>query len=165
MALTTDPTFNVTVGVRDRDNNYRTVSASYPSTNTIDNVTDEVTGSLIPAIQGATDGVVVGYTISLGAYDYAAPEAGESSDVERKGVFGFRANNGQTMKIEIPSIKNTLVVDGTNVLDITDPLVLAVEAAYMTAGLDGLAATTSIGGVLAAREGVPHKIHRRSSKG
>lgn len=165
MAIVSDPTYSVTVGVRDRDNNYRTTSASYPSSNTLANIIAEVEGSLIPAVQGASDGVVVAYTISLGGFDYEAPQAAETSDVERKGVFQFRALNGQTMKVEIPSIKNTLVVDGTNVLNIADPLVLAVENAYLTAGLDGLAAVTAIGSALASREGIPHKIHRRSSKG
>lgn len=41
------------------------------------------------------------------------------SDVENKGVFIFETNNGDSKSISVPGIKNSLVDDATNLIDVT----------------------------------------------
>lgn len=165
MALEPYATYRVSVSLRDRDNNLSSVGFNYPSANTIGNVEAELTGTVIPAIQALSDAVVVGWSINYGAGDNVAPLAPETSDVERKGVFTFRADNGQIVKFEIPSIRNTLVVDGTNVLNPADAGVIAFISAMTAAGVDGLQAVSNVGGLLLAQASPAKKMHRRSSKG
>lgn len=168
MALVGTATYSVVISMVDRDNNKSTLGVSYPSGNTIANITSEVTGSLIPAIEGISDAVVSGFSIATGASETdpaVLAGAPETSDVERKGSFVFRAANGATMALEVPSVRNTLVVDGTNVLDKNDADVAAFIAAFLTAGVDGLAPSSYLGSALVALEGAPKKIHRKSRKG
>lgn len=167
MALTLNPVYYITVSFKDRDGNISGVSVYYPSSNTLSNVTAEVAGTLIPALQGISDAVVVGFSTSLASLetDPLLTTAPETSDVERKAVFQFKADNGGKMKIEIPSVKNSLVVDNTNVLNSADPLVAAVITAFTSAGLDGLAPHSYLGSPIVETVGAPHKIHRKSSKG
>lgn len=165
MPFVADSQITVNVAVQDRDNNVGGFSVGYGSTNTLANIIAEVEEDLLPAAIGAIDGRVIGYTISYGALSDDFTQAPETSDIERKGVFQFQAANGQITKIELPSIKNTLVVDGSNVLNVADPLVAAVETAFLTPGVDGLAPVTNTGSNLVTRKGFPHKMHRRSRKG
>lgn len=167
MALVEDPIVRASVTFQDRDKNTSNTSVLFPTGNTVANIIAELEEDLIPALVGASDAIVVGYSINFGATDYdnLALQAPETSDVERKGVFMFRAPNGQIGKMEVPSIKNTLVVDGTNVINMADPLAAAVETAILTAGVDGLQPSTNTGAAYTAREGTPHKIHRKSRKG
>lgn len=167
MALSAGPTLSVTIILKDRDNNIGSVSLYYPSTNTLANTIAEVEEDIIPAIQGLSDAVVQNYTISYNAYDLdvSAADAPETADVERKGVFVFNNGAFSTTKYEVPSVKNSLVVDGSNVLNVADPLVQAFIDAITVAGLDGLKPSGIGNSAILGLKGTPHKIHRRSSKG
>jgi hypothetical protein len=167
MALTQDVVARVTVFFVDRDSNRGTTSVYYPSANTVANIIDEVEGTLIPALQGMSDAVVDGWAINFGADDPAvsAADAPETSDVERKGSFVFKAANGQIVSAQIPSIKNTLVVDGTNVINSADALTIAYVDAMTTAGIDGLLPTSNVASDITSIVGFGAKIHRKSSKG
>lgn len=167
MALTQDVVARVSVFFVDRDNNRGTTSVYYGSDNTVANIVAEVEGTLIPALAGMSDAVVDGWAINFGADDPAVSSANapETSDVERKGSFVFKATNGQILSAQIPSIKNTLVVDGTNVINPADALTIAYVAAMTTAGVDGLLPTTNIGSDIASLENPGRKIHRKSTKG
>lgn len=167
MALTQDSTARVSIFFVDRDNNKGVTSVWYGSDNTLANIVAEVEGTLIPALAGMSDAVIDGYTVNFGAVDPAvsSADAPETSDVERKGSFVFKSDNGQIVSAQVPSIKNSLVVDGTNVINPTDALTIAYVDAMTTAGLDGLLPTTNIGADLASLERPGKKIHRKSTKG
>lgn len=45
--------------------------------------------------------------------------AANECDVENKGVFEFATNNGDSRTISVPGIKNSLVDDATNLIEIT----------------------------------------------
>lgn len=168
MALTNVPTASVNIQVRDRDNNISSVSFYYPSGNTVANIQAEVEDTLIPAIQALTDGVVSGWGIMFNAVDLdldPATDAPETSDVERKAVFVFSNGAYSTTKYEVPSVKNSLVVDGSNVLNVADPAVAGFIAAVQTAGVDGLKPSAIGNAAINKLKGTPHKIHRKSTKG
>ena len=167
MALVADTVARVALFYVDRDNNQASVSAYYGSDNTVANIIAEVEGVLAPAVSGMVDAVLTGYSINFGADDTAVSSANapETSDVERKGSFVFKAANGQIVSMQLPSVKNTLVVDGTNVINSADALTVAFVAAVTTAGVDGLQPTTNIGEPVISLERPGRKIHRGSSKG
>lgn len=123
MALTNDLTMSLTLTCMDRDRNTSTVGFNIANGGLLAVIELAITGTLIPAVQAIMDCVVVGWSLTTGARDYAAALPVESSDVERKGVFSFRAANGASFVVAVPSIKNTLVVDRTNQIDLTDSAV------------------------------------------
>lgn len=168
VALTQVPTAAVNIQLRDRDNNLSSVSFYYPSANTVANIQAEVETTLIPAVQALSDAVVSSWAIMFQAVDLdidPTVDAPETSDVERKAVFVFSNGAFSTTKYEVPSVKNSLVVDGSNVLDVTDPAVTGFIAAIQTAGVDGLKPSAIGNAAISKLKGTPHKIHRRSTKG
>lgn len=165
MPLVASPVWSVSVGFQDRDQNISATTVNYSSATSVTDLITEVEDVLIPALQGISNASVISYRISLGANDLDAPVAAEASDIERKAVFQFQAANGAKTKIEVPSVNNSLVVDGTNILDLSNPAVTAVRDAFIVAGADADQPTTSLGAVVTRMFGIPHKIHRGSSKG
>lgn len=133
MALTTDPTMGLTLTLMDRDKNVSTLGFYVVNGGLLAVIEAAITATLIPAVQAITDAVVIAWTLTTGARDYAPTLPAESSDVERKGVFSFRAANGASYVVAVPSIKNTMVIDETNVIDKLD----ASIAAFIDAVLDG----------------------------
>lgn len=136
MALVQQPTYNVTLALVDRDRNKSTMSVHIPTSSLIGAVEGWVSGTLIPAVQGISNAVVSGWSISTAAVDDAAVAlAPEESDVERKGVFSFRASDGSSCLISVPSLLNTKVIDETNVINKTDAAVTAfIDAILDTSG-------------------------------
>ncbi len=94
MALTSDLTMTLTLSLLDRDRNVGTLSFNINNGGLLAVIETAITGTIIPAVQAITNAVVIAYTLTVGAHDYAAAAAPEESDVERKGVFSFRAANG-----------------------------------------------------------------------
>lgn len=167
MAFTNDIAWSATATFQDRDRNNSTMSINLPAALTFA-AAETAALAFFNAAAATSDAVLYNYGLSKGATDYdllvALPP--ETSDVERKGVFQARAANGQIVKFEVPSIKNTLVVDGTNVILVADASVTAFIAAILDTGLGaGNSAVTNAGADLIANHGTPHKIHRKSSKG
>jgi hypothetical protein len=119
MALTAEPTMSLTLSLMDRDKNVSTLGFYIVNGGLLAVIETAITDVLIPAVQAVTDAVVVAWTLTTGARDYAPTLPPESSDVERKGVFSFRAANGASYVVSVPSFKNTLVIDETNVIDKT----------------------------------------------
>lgn len=167
MAVTQAATYNVTVGMIDRDKNKSNITFHVPKgATTVDALANDIEGGLIPALQGISDALVESYTISLTAAEHGlvSPPL-ESSDVERKGVFSFRADNGSTYVCSVPSIKNTLVVDETNIINRADPLVSAFISAITDPGVLQLGKpSTYLGADLVTCEKA-RKTHRGSSRG
>jgi hypothetical protein len=168
MALTLEPTWGVTVRFQDRDRNLSSTGFYLPSALAFE---DAQTAALAiaTAMAALSDGIIVSVGLSASLYDAVAATAlaPETADVERKGVFQFvGANRGIRTKVEIPSIKNSLVVDGSNVLLVSDPAVTGFIATFLDTGLGaGNSPVSAAGSDFTASDGTPHKIHRGSGKG
>lgn len=166
MALTPNPTYNVTVTLVDRDKNKSTVGFHVPTSVTVGALADQMGSSLLPAITGVSDAIIEGWSISMTASDHdAASLAPESADVERKGVFSFRADNGAPFVCQVPSIRNTLVVDETNIIDRANVNVLAFINAVTDPGLLELGKPATYLGADIVAFDKARKTHRGSSRG
>ncbi len=165
MALVQQPTYNVTVNLVDRDRNIGGLSVHIPTSSLIGAVETWVTGTLIPAIQGISNAVVKSWSISTSAVDDAAVAlAVEAADVERKGVFSFRAADGSTSTVSIPSILNTVVIDETNIINKADAAVIAFRDAVLNTGGLLITASTYLASDLVMLDKAV-KTHRGSSRG
>lgn len=165
MALVPSDYRYLTITFQDRDNNKGSVEFRVDAAVDIADLYAAIPATFIPVVSALSDAVVVGWTISQRATETAPATAPEASDVERKGVFSFADADGRPVIASIPSVLNTLVVDGTNVLNasatavadfidlMTDGAVLGTLQPVSTAGVD---VTRFIKGV---------KTHRKSSKG
>lgn len=164
MALTLAPTYSVSISMQDRDWNTSSVSFNFPASEVIATVEAFVTDTLIPAIEGISSAVIKSWSISRTAVDNAVvADAAEPSDVERKGVFSFRAADGSASVVSVPSIINDVVIDRTNLIDIGDALVIAFLDA-MTAGDTGALPCSYLGSDI-VRIDHARKHHRGSRRG
>lgn len=166
MALVRHPTYSLTVSWKDRDNNKATTVFNVDTVNTMVEMTLALEGTIIPAMQALSDAVVTGWSINSAAVDTAILVAPEISDVERKGVFSFAAENGSTYLINIPSIKNTLVVDDTNVIDRSAaPVIAFVDMVISDTILALVRPRTYVGNDITRLLSVPKKKHRNNPRG
>ena len=166
MALSAPTTWEFTLVLTDRDNNKAPVSFFAPAAVILGDLETFITGTLIPNVEALSDAVVTSYHIGRSAFDYAPAQAPETSDVERKGVFSFRVDGGGILTNQIPSIKNTLVVDGSNLLNPADAAVTTFIAMMTDTGLlDVYGMGNFRGDALLAQSSPPHKIHKKSNKG
>lgn len=165
MALVRKPTYNVTINLEDRDKNTSTITFYVNTTNTIVETITAVENVIIPRINDLTNAIVRGWTISTSAEEDDNLLAPEVSDVQRKGVFSFSAANGASYVISVPSIRNELVVDRTNVLDTSNILVSSfVDMVVSEAVLALVRPRTYLGSDIRRLEKAV-KHHRRSNKG
>ena len=157
LQLGTTP-IGVTIQVADRDGNLGSTTFHFPNTLTVvDLVAAAVQAET--AINLLTSGEVAGGSISIPLVrSTPMPIPGEASDVERKGVFVFNTTNPASLgKIEIPSIDNARVLDGTNIID-------SIQSAAVVAALTGLNAMNGVGFDLVSLRSA-YKSHRRSRRG
>ena len=167
MALTQSATYNVTITFVDRDKNKSNMTLHVPvGDTTVTALASDIESGLIPALQGISDASVQGWSIALNAIDRAPlglpPEV---SDVERKGVFSFRATDGSTYTCQVPSIRNTLVIDETNIVNASDTFVAAFIAAVTDPAVLQLGKpSTYLGADLVTFEKA-RKHHRGSTRG
>jgi len=167
MALTADLVWVGSITFVDRDLNPSTVTLYAPAALTYaqaQTMLDEVRG----AMETLSDAVPSAWSLSKGAKDLAlvVGSAPETSDVERKGVFQWRAANGALLKLEVPSIKNTYVIDGSNVIDPADADVTAFKDLMVNTTVGaGNSPVTYLGSDLIGSYGTAYKRHRASSKG
>lgn len=168
MALVNDPYWTAMVSFQDRDKNKSGFSFYLPSTLLYADAAAAAT-FIAQAADPISSGVLYSLSLTQTLYDAVAfaTIAPEDSDVERKGVFQFAtAQRGIKTRIEVPSIMNQFVVDGSNVLNIADPLVAAFQAAILNTGLGANNSPITLGGVdITGPFGTPYKMHRGSSKG
>jgi len=168
MALTATPNWEVSATVADRDKNLRSISFNLPSALTFAAATTAAE-AIITAAATLINGVIVRYGLLGGKYEstYPATLPPEGSDVERKGVFVFNTTVfGQHVKVELPSINNDYVVDGSNIIDQADADVAAFVDAMVDTGLGaGNSPVSATGADITGLFGAPKKIHRKSSKG
>lgn len=166
MAYTRSTTYVVTLTFQDRDNNKATTQFYTSTANLVLEVITAIEATIIPTIAALSDAVIIGWTISSAAEDLAPVIAPETSDVERKAVFSFRAENGASYVIQVPSVKNTLVVDGTNVLDVNNAVVAAFRDMVVSDAILALIRPrTYLGGDITQLQRTPYKMHRASRRG
>lgn len=164
MALTLSPVYSVTITLIDLDWNTSNISLNFPATEAIATVEGFITSDVIPAIQGISNAVVKSWSITRSAIDNAAvADAPEESDVERKGVFSFRAADGSVSVINVPSFLNSLVTDRTNLITTGDALVVAFTDAIVD-GITGALPSTYLGSDIVRLEHA-RKKHRGSASG
>lgn len=141
----------------DRDNNTSTMTAYVADATAFADV-ETIASGLVAAAGALSDAPITAYSVGRRYRDDAAPIAPEIADVERKGYFSFRLADGRLTSFSVPAIKNTLVVDGTNVLNRADALIVAFVAAIQTGGTDRV-------GVSIDTLQKAEKRHRGSTKG
>lgn len=164
MALTLSPTYDVSLTLIDLDWNTSSMSLHFPASEAIATVEGFITSDVIPAIQGISNAVVKSWSITRSAIDNAAvSDAPEESDVERKGVFSFRAADGSAYVLNVPSLINDVVLNRTNLIDISDALVVTFLAA-ITDGITGALPSTYLGSDI-VRLDHARKMHRGSRNG
>jgi hypothetical protein len=166
MAFTRNPTYCLTLSFIDRDKNKGSTEFFVDTVNTVVEITTALEATIIPTVQALSDAVITGWSISSAAVDLASAAPAETSDVERKGIFPFQAASGANYTMQIPSIKNTLVIDGTNVIDQTNAAVSTfVGMVISNAMLALVRPRTYLGSDVTRLQSTPTKKHRKSSKG
>lgn len=168
MALTDNPTWQVSLTYADRDRNTSKIGFHLPAALTFAQA-GAAMSTVTSLIEPLTDAVLVAQSLVLGQYEstWPATPAPESSDVERYADFSFiGAVKPARTTIRIPSILNTLVIDGTNTVNIADAAVAAFIAGFIDTGLGvGNSPVTNSGVDLVSLGATPEKKHRFSAKG
>lgn len=165
MALTSDATMTLTLSLLDRDRNVGTLSFNINNGGTLLIIETAITSTIIPAVQAITNAVVIAYSLTVGAHDHSAAAAVEESDVERKGVFSFRAANGSSYVVAVPSFKNTMVIDRTNQINLADAAVITFANMVTDGAILGIAAPKTYLGADIVGLVKAVKTHRGSSRG
>lgn len=168
MALTQQAFYDVSFSFVDRDRNRSNTSIRLLSSLNISAATTaaQAIGTRLAAISDAVLDVM-NITLGFADPDIGFADAPETADVERKGVFVFTDATGtQKVTVQVPSIKNTLVVDGTNVINPADAAVIALVDAFINTALGAGNSPVTVAGVdLTKQLGTGKKTHRASSKG
>lgn len=149
--------WGVSLTFADRDKNTSTMKVYFQSGLAFAALEGAAAG-LVAAAGALSDSPIVGYTISREFEETADVQPPEISDVERKGYFAFRLADKRLTSMSVPSIKNTLVLDNTNVINTADALVAAFVAAVSAGGTDS-------SGQDVIRLETAEKRHRGSRKG
>lgn len=134
----------VTYTLRDYNGDTSTMQLNVPDTVILEDVDTWAKGTGLANLEALTDAVVVGISINQSYYDDAPATPPSTSNVERKGSFTFRADNGLTMNIQVPSIDRSLVVPGSHLL--TGAAVDAFVAMVVDEGLFDLVGLVSASG-------------------
>lgn len=166
MAWVQETAKSVTYQFRDLDGNPGTLTLYAPNDVLQADIDLWAQGTGYTTVLALTNASIVGYTTS-GAWRQDAPQAAiEASDVQRKGKFSMRVQGGGTSIFSVPSIKNELVVNGTNVLNPTDPAVVAMVNMLQDTGLfDVFGLGNYRGDKLITLARAPYKAHSASSEG
>lgn len=164
MALTLNPVYDVTISMIDLDWNTSNLSLHFPATEAIATIEGFITSNVLPALADVSNAVVKSWSITRSAIDNAAvADAPEESDVERKGVFSFRAADGSVSLINIPSFMNDFVTDRTNLIT-TGATEVATFVTAITDGITGALPSTYLGSDIVRLEHA-RKKHRGSARG
>jgi hypothetical protein len=165
MAIVQQPYWTLSVGFQDRDLNKGSIQFYVADSVLIADLITNLSTIIIPRISILSDAVVTGWSLNRAAFENAPGVAAEASDVERKGIFGFLAENGRPMTIQLPSVKNTLVVDGTDVLDKANVLVSQFIDMMLNGVVLGTGRPLSVTGSPISISTGAYKKHRGSKRG
>lgn len=166
MALVEAPVKTINVTLQDRNNNNGTLTFYTPAAVITEDVTDFITATLIPNILALSNATVVGWSVVQSARDDVADNTDLASNVERKLSISFATSDMSTMNLEVPSVKQSLVVKDTNVVDPTNAAVATFINMILDTGLfDTYGMGNFRGASLVAVKSPPKQVHRYSTKG
>lgn len=165
MALFTNPFYTVTVNFQDRDLNVGSTQIYVGQNVLVSEIITALDNIFVPKVTALSDATYIGWSVSRGATETTPTLAPETSDVERKGVFTFVGSNNRPVAMQIPSIKNSLVVDGTNKLNRTDTAVTAFTTLMVDGTIMGIARPVTVTGADIVRFKDAYKGHRGSNQG
>lgn len=165
MAIVQEPFWTLTIALQDRDLNKGSVQLYVAATVLVADIITAMSTLIIPRITALSDAIVLGWSINRSAFENAPALAPETSDVERKGTFTFRTAANRPVTMQLPSVLNTLVIDRTNQLDLTNVSVLAFTNMIIDGAVLGSVRPVSVTGddVTVLVNG--YKRHRRSNAG
>lgn len=135
MALTLDPTLTVTLTLLDETGSHSKMRVHLPATTTAANAQTRA-AALAAAVAANTGCTVPSYTISYEAEDPTPGIPAAGSRVEHKGRFIFQRANGQSSRLEIPSILPEKV-QSDGAIDLSDTDVAAFVAEIVGNGYTG----------------------------
>lgn len=165
MALQELPYWTLSLSFKDRDHNIGQVQMYVARTVLLADIVDALDATIIGRISALSDATLVGYSLATGSVDNVPALAAETSDVERKGVFTFRGANNRPVTLQIPSIRNSLVVDRTNTILATDAAVAAFTGMMTDGAVLGAVRPITVTGSDVVTFVQALKRHRASSKG
>lgn len=137
----------ITIGVRDFNNEDSGTSIFFPAASELDTVTAQVAAMEL-VVAGLTDGFIYGGGLSRRFNQTTDPPpegAPIGSQVQRKGVFIFENEFGTYNTYTIPSIARTLILPGGRQINRAAPAVQAYVA-LMTSAVAGIGGLRAIGG-------------------
>ena len=136
MAFVPRPYWNINFGFRDNNEKVASVSTKVPGALTEAEVTTRVT-ALAAALQAVSDAAIFTATIEKGFVNDTPPTPPTSSEVERKlNIPLGTALVENATSMEVPSPLFSLEIDGTDIVDQTDPLLVTLLG-LLTAGALG----------------------------
>lgn len=166
MAWVQETAKSVTYQFRDLDGNPGSLTLYAPNAVIQADLDLWAQGDGYTTVLALTNASIVGYSTSSSFLQDAPQAAAEASDVERKGKFPMRVQGGGVSTFSVPSIKNELVVNGSNILNPAAPEVIAMLAMLADTGLIDLYGLGNFrGDKLLAPSRPPYKAHRGSTEG
>lgn len=167
MAFVMDGDWVATITFTDRDTNKATMQFRLPSTLERDDALTSLT-AIANAAAALSDAAVSDISLTQSWYNdaYNPATVAEASDVERKGVFQFRTASRNISTFQVPSILNTLVIDGTDTINSTAAAVSTFQNTMLNTTLGaGNSPVTNYGEDYTAVQGAPYKRHRGTRRG
>jgi hypothetical protein len=153
---------DITVTMDDDGGSVSTTSVSFDpgdlSTQNWANLTG-FADSWAAALAAISDCRVAKYTISIRAADAAATVPADNSNVEKKFVLLCEAQNGITLKYQIPGISDALV-DSYDNIDLTQADIATLVNLYVTG--DGTLSPTARNGAEILRAAEGYQYHQQS---
>lgn len=165
MAFVQRPVFGINFTFEDRDKNKSTVGLYVDTSNTMLELEAAIGGYYRPNLVALSDATLVSYSVTTVWEETAVALAPETADVERKGVFSFRAANGAPFVMSVPSIRNSLIVDRSKIINATDADVAAFIANMLSSGPLAIARPRTYLGSDLSSFTKAEKHHRGSTRG
>jgi len=124
----------VIYSIRDNKGKLATTEVKAPTGKTIAQYQEfaQKLGTLINnVVIGQIVNVSIAFTVDISTQGWAA-SPGLTSDVEEKGVFQYLTVGGFNTGVALPTWSDLLVANGSDAVDLTDPDVIAFNAAMLT---------------------------------
>lgn len=135
MALALDPVATITYTLFDAKGDHAKIKVHIASTTTAA-AAKTLADTLAGLIAAVTDCGISAYTISYEVEDPTPTPAVAFSSVEEKGRFLFQRANGLTSKVEVPAIKDAVLVS-SGAVDMTNTDAAAFTNEIVTGGFVG----------------------------
>lgn len=165
MALVREATWSIAYQFRDNNGNTSSASVNVDSTVILADI-QTLAATLAARLSAVSDAELVGYSLSLQYTEDSPVAALETSEVERKLRVPLTAGVYRNASyLEVPSPRFTLEVNGTDIVDLADPAIVALREALVNAGgvLGSSGLRTYFGADITAT-GEPFVTHRNRKK-